>query len=116
MGGGLAVVMVVATLTFGNSLRTLVSRPALYGSNWTYALNSTANSVPPAATMLLDRDSAVAAWTGVNPAVVQIDGQNVPMLFADTLATLGPPILSGHPLAANDQIVLGAATLAASLR
>jgi len=36
-GATLAVVIVVATLTFGASLRTLVSRPALYGWNWSYA-------------------------------------------------------------------------------
>ena len=39
-GTALAVVVVVATLTFGSGLHTLVSRPALYGGNWTYALFS----------------------------------------------------------------------------
>ena len=34
----MAVVTVVATLTFGSSLQTLVVRPDLYGWNWTYAL------------------------------------------------------------------------------
>ena len=36
LGSVLAVAVVVTTLTFGNSLQTLVSNPALYGWNWTY--------------------------------------------------------------------------------
>ena len=38
LGAALAVIVVVATLTFGASLHTLVSRPALYGWNWNDAL------------------------------------------------------------------------------
>ncbi len=40
VGAMLAVMIVVATLTFGNSLSTLVSHPSLYGWNWNYALTS----------------------------------------------------------------------------
>ncbi len=40
-GTALAVVAVVATLTFGASLSSLVSHPALYrGWNWGYILGS----------------------------------------------------------------------------
>jgi len=39
-GTVLAVVMVVATLTFGSSLSTLVSHPPLYGWKWSYALSA----------------------------------------------------------------------------
>ncbi len=35
LGSSLAVALVVTTLTFGNSLQTLVSNPPLYGWNWT---------------------------------------------------------------------------------
>ena len=42
----------------------------------------------------------------------EIDGQTVPVLMAAPHAEVSPPILSGHGLDANDQIVLGAATLA----
>ena len=38
-GSCLAVALVVATLTFGNSLHTLVSDPPLYGWNWSYIIN-----------------------------------------------------------------------------
>src|SRR5207244_8872361 len=40
VGGALAIVVVVATLIFGASLNSLVSRPALYGWNWSYELRS----------------------------------------------------------------------------
>jgi len=40
VGAVLAVTIVVATLTFGSSLDTLVSHPSLYGWNWNYALTS----------------------------------------------------------------------------
>jgi hypothetical protein len=110
-GAVLAVAMVVATLTFGSGLRTLVSHPALYGWNWNYDLNSI-NDVPPPVDTLLDHDPAVAAWTGVNNLDVQIDGQNVPSLVGDTHPALSPPVLSGHTVDSPDQIVLGAATLA----
>src|SRR5439155_5915658 len=110
-GTVLAVVLVVATLTFGSGLRTLVSRPALYGWNWSYALTSI-NDVPPQARALLGHDPEIAAWTGVQDLEVQIDGQNVPALLGDTHAALAPPLLSGHGVDGKDQIVLGAATLA----
>ena len=62
---------------------------------------------------LLDHDRDVAAWTGFSFANALIDGQTIPVLISHPNAAVGPPILSGHTLEANDQIVLGAATLAA---
>jgi hypothetical protein len=115
IGAVLAVTVVVATMTFGNSLGTLDSRPALYGWNWSYAITSIGNSgsVPPVAGRLLNHDPDVAAWTGFNFANAQIDGQTIPVLISHPHAAVGPPILLGHALDANNQVVLGAATLAA---
>ncbi len=114
VGAILAVVVVVTTITFASGLNTLESHPALYGWNWNYAINSAGgSSVPPAAASRLSHDPDVAAWTGYNFAGVQINGQTVPVLLSQPRATLSPPILSGHPLDSNNQIVLGAATLAA---
>jgi hypothetical protein len=110
-GTVLAMVIVVATLTFGSGLNTLVSHPALYGWNWNYALASS-YIVPPQARSLLADDRFVAAWSGVSFANAQIDGQIVPILLASPNAKVTPPVLSGHSLEANNQIVLGAATLA----
>jgi hypothetical protein len=111
LGAVLAVATVVAALTFGSGLQTLISHPALYGWNWTYLLNAS-NNVPPQALALLNRDHDIAAWTGADHNDAVIDGQNVPVLYADTDATLTPPILAGHAVMQKHQIVLGAATLA----
>ena len=110
-GTVLAVMIVVATLTFGSGLNTLVSHPALYGWNWSYTLASN-YLVPPQARALLGHDRAVAAWSDVSFANAQIAGLTVPIILASTHASVTPPMLSGHPLEANNQIVLGAATLA----
>jgi len=110
-GAVLAVLLVVATLTFGSSLRTLVSRPSLYGWNWNYAL-TTINDVPPQALTLLSHDPRVAAWTGVQDIDAQIDGHSVPVLATDSRAEVVPPLLSGHAVDNKNEIVLGAATLA----
>jgi len=110
-GTVLAVAMVVAALTFASSLGTLVSHPPLYGWNWSYALDPN-NNVPPQALRLLGHDPNVAAWTGVDYNNVEIDGQTVPVILGHPRAEVSPPVLSGHGLDNNDQIVVGAATLA----
>ncbi|HMD46156.1 MAG TPA: FtsX-like permease family protein [Acidimicrobiales bacterium] len=113
VGAVAAVALVVATLTFGSGLSTLVSHPALYGWNWSDALvQESGGTVPPFAEHLLDHDRDVAAWTGYNFADLQIDGRTVPALRGGTHPALSPPILSGHPLDGAHQIVLGAATMA----
>ncbi len=114
-GTVLAVVIVVAALTFGSSLTTLVSHPALYGWNWTYALSADqgVGAIPQQQVgSRLRGNPDVAAWTTVSFATADLDGQAVPVLFGSPHAGLTPPILSGHPVAGRDQIVLGPATLA----
>ena len=111
-GTALAIVVVVAALTFASSLQTLVSHPPLYGWNWNYALDPT-NNLPPHTLQLLGHDPDVAAWGGFDYNNVEIDGQTIPVLFARSrLEAVSPPILSGHGLDASNQIVVGAATLA----
>ena len=115
LGSVLAVALVVTTLTFGNSLQTLVSSPALYGWNWTYILNPVgagSGNVPHVAFSLLKHDRYVAAYSGASFNSVEIDGQDVPFLVEDVGADVAPPILSGHGVDAAKQIVLGAATMA----
>ncbi|MGC2485288.1 MAG: FtsX-like permease family protein [Acidimicrobiales bacterium] len=110
-GSIVAVALLATTLTFASGLNTLVSRPALYGWNWSYALNPT-NAVPPSAITRLDHDHDVAAWSGVDYTDVTIDGQSVPVLIASPKAKVMPPILTGHGLDTNSQVVLGNQTLA----
>jgi putative ABC transport system permease protein len=113
LGTVLATVVLLATITFGASLTTLVSHPRLYGWNWTYALSSGVITVNHSqTTAVLDHDPEVAAWTGVWFGTAQLDGVTVPVLGADTNAPVAPPLLSGHGLQGQGQLVLGAMTLA----
>jgi hypothetical protein len=110
-GAMLSVAIVVATLTFASGLRTLVSRPALYGWNWDYALVSQ-NDIPPQARAALSRDPLVQAWSGYADIGVQMDGQLIPTLAAEDTTAVGPPVLSGQQVTGADQVVMGPATLA----
>jgi hypothetical protein len=111
LGAVLAIAMVTATLTFSSGLHTLISRPALYGWNWNYALTSE-NVVPPAALTALTHDHDVTGWSGYHSISVQLDHLTVPVLLGDNHAAVTAPVLSGHAVDANNQVVLGATTLA----
>jgi hypothetical protein len=114
-GAVLAMTVVTATLTFGASLTTLVSHPALYGWNFDYALYSVQGwgTVPARwAGPLLARDPVVAASTGVYFATVQVNGQTVPATAAPTRPEVAPRVLSGTGLDNSHEVVLGPATLA----
>ncbi|HEV3132847.1 MAG TPA: FtsX-like permease family protein [Acidimicrobiales bacterium] len=113
-GTVLALSVVVATVTFGASLNSLVSHPNLYGWNWDYVLAAGGGSgdIPAqTAAPLLAQDRSVGSWSGIYFAQLQIDGQSVPALGAAPGTAVGPPILSGHGLDGPQQIVLGAVTL-----
>ena len=113
-GTALALLVVVATVTFGASLDALVSHPNLYGWNWDYALaagGGSGNIPAQPAAGLLAQDPSVGSWSGVYFADLEIDRQPVPVLGAHPGAMVGPPVLSGHGLDAPGQIVLGAVTL-----
>ena len=115
LGAALAMVVMIATVTFGASLDTLISHPALYGWNWTYALcscNGTPYIPEQRAAALLGHDPAVTAWTGIYYGTLKIDSLTVPVIGASPNAPIGPPVLSGHGLQAAGQVVLGATTLA----
>ena len=114
LGGVIAMVVVVATLTFGSSLQTLVSQPRLFGWNWDYAVQSSDGygPVPNRAVATISGDRTVLAWSGVWFATVQLDGVEVPVLLASPNAAVSPPVIQGHGLRASNQIVLGAVTLA----
>lgn len=112
LGTVLAIVVVVAAVTFGDSLDALVSHPDLYGWNWSTALAS-GNVIPEHhATELLSRDRYVRDFSGAYFDDLSIDGQTVPVMGQRPGATVQPPILTGHTLQGPDQTVLGAVTLA----
>jgi len=115
-GTVLAVLVGVATLTFGASLSRLIAHPALYGWNFDYALYSVDGYGPVPSrwvSPLLARDRDVAATAGAYFATVQIDGQAVPAMAFTTPTAIVPSPLSGRKLSGPGQIVLGPATLAA---
>jgi hypothetical protein len=115
LGATLAVLVVIATVTFGSSLNTLIAHPALYGWNWDYELAAGQGSNIPGsrAAALLNHDHHVAAWSGIDFYSIRIDGQNaVPVIGETNSASVAPPLLSGHGVEAPDQVVLGSVTLA----
>lgn len=109
-GAVFAVLIVVTTLTFGSSLNTLISHPPLYGWNWNYALGGP-TEVPPQAENLLKTDPYVVSWSGYDLANAQINGLTVPIMLTDNHDAVSPPLLEGHEVDADNQIVLGAETL-----
>ena len=113
LGSVMAVMLVVATVTFGSGLSTLISRPALYGWNWNYALTGNGTGIPPQSTNLLSSDPSVSAWSAVSFAPLQIDGEATPALLMRPYTKVAPLLLSGHGVEANKQIVLGPATMQA---
>jgi predicted lysophospholipase L1 biosynthesis ABC-type transport system permease subunit len=115
LGAVLAVVVVIGTITFGSSMNTLVSHPALYGWNWSDEINGGGGlgDIPAQnVARLLNADPLVGGWTGVYFSTLQLDGLNVPVLGGSPNATVGPPLLSGHAFDGVNQVVLGASTLA----
>jgi hypothetical protein len=111
LGAVMAVIVLVGTATFGASLSSLVSHPALYGWNWDYMLSAGGDLPQQKVTALLDHDRYVAAWSGVYSATLLIDGQNVPVLGETPGTTVAPPLLSGHSVQTAGQVVLGSLTL-----
>jgi ABC-type antimicrobial peptide transport system permease subunit len=115
LGAVLAVVVVISTITFGSSMNTLVSHPALYGWNWSADIDGGGGlgDIPGHnVARELDADPLVGGWTGVYYSTLQIDGMNVPVMGGSPHASVGPPLLSGHAFDAVNQVVLGASTLA----
>ncbi len=113
-GAVLAVLVGTATLTFGASLSTLISHPALYGWDFSYALFAGDGYGPlpdKYVGPLLASDRSIAATAGVYFLTVEIDGQMVNTVAAPPDAAVAP-LLSGHGLHGPGQIVLGATTLA----
>ena len=109
----LASVVMLATITFGASLGTLVAHPALYGWNWTYALSS--------GQVVIDRAGRRRARP--RPRRRRLVGHLVrhradrrtdrPGDRRRSSAAVAPPVLSGRALDGSGQLVLGPQTLAA---
>lgn len=113
VAGGIAVVTVVAALTFGASFRTLLDSPDLYGWSWDEAIfdqSGYGNLDVAAAHHLLDRRPEIAGWSGAYFGADSLDGRNVPLLGMAVDSEVAPPLLSGRMIRTGDEIVLGSAT------
>ena len=116
-GAALAVIVLIATATFGASLDHLVSTPRLYGWNWNYALSGGdgggGGDIPgKQSARLLAHDHYLSAYSGVYFVNLIVDGQDVPVIGTTPGARVQPPLLRGHDLQEPDEIVVGALTLA----
>ena len=115
LGTTLALVALVGTVTFGASLDTLVTHPALYGWNWDYELSASQGGVMPGVKTahLLDADREVGAWSPILFDAVRLGSlPAVPVIGEDPRATVAPPLLSGHGVDGPGQVVVGTVTLA----
>ncbi len=116
IGAVIAIVTITSTVTFGASLRALVSHPASYGWNWNYELLSgfagDEDLPAPQVSKLLHDDPYVTVWTGIYFGGATVDGHTVPIIGTSVDAEVAPPLLTGHGLDVPGQIVLGPSTLA----
>ncbi|MCU1360016.1 MAG: hypothetical protein JWN99_1305 [Ilumatobacteraceae bacterium] len=112
-GAVLAITAVTASLTFANSLQTLVHEPRLYGWQWDSAIvagNGYGNIDEQQATAILAADGAVASWSGTYFGADRLDGAEVQLLGMEPEAAVTPPFLRGRMIEAADEVVLGPAT------
>jgi hypothetical protein len=114
-GTALAVMAVVAALTFASSLRTLVDTPRLYGWNWDLQVDNGFDTVTRDQLAAgLGRDPDVAAYAGGSYGRVRVDGTEVPAVgLVDLQGSAYPTLAAGRAPAAAGEIVLGSATLSA---
>jgi hypothetical protein len=110
----LAVSVLTATIIFGTSLTTLISQPSLYGWDFNYALFSTDGYGPLPSQFvrpILAKHPDLIT-TGAYFGTLELDGQAVPLIASPAGSPMQPPLLSGHPMANQGELLLGSATLA----
>ena len=113
VAGTIALVTVVAALTFGASFHRLLDTANLYGWNWDSAIydQSGYGNLNVATTHeMLDGKPEIAGWSGAFFGADSIDGLNLPLLGMDIGSTVVPPLLTGRMIASDDEVVLGTAT------
>ena len=110
-----AVAALVTAVTFGTSLANLARQPRLFGWDWDVALvdqQGYGNTRPGPTSRVLGSDPGVQAWGGAFFGADQIDQQNVPLLGMEIDSPVTPPLREGRTVRADNEIVLGTATMA----
>ena len=88
----------MAAVTFGASLRHLVSNPRLFGWNWDVALVDGAgygNSNPRTTGAVFASDDNIEAWGGAFFGAEDVNGVNVPLLGIDPSSAAEPAAARG---------------------
>ena len=121
IGASSGVAIAVAVVVIATSLNHLVATPRLYGSDWDATISfSGANAdieeeqagSPQVVVDALDDDPAVAAWSPIAAAQVEIDGRPVQALaFLDGARPIEPTIAAGRAPDGADEIALGQLTM-----
>jgi hypothetical protein len=112
-GAAMAVTALVASLTFGSSLHSLVASHRLYGWNWdaTYEdRQGYGNARIDGAHDVLDKNPDVESWSSAYFGSDLVDGRNIPLLGMAAGSAVLPPIVRGRAAANASEVVLGAAT------
>ena len=113
LAGIIAIVTIVAALTFGSNFRNLLHTPSLYGWSWDstiYDSSGYGNLNPAGTQQVFDGKPEIAGWSGAYFGADSIDGVNVPLMGMEPGSTVVPPLLHGRMIAARDEVVLGSAT------
>lgn len=114
-GSVVAVTALAVSLVFSSSLSGLVHDPARYGWNWTTLVQSQGGWgawAPDAMNSIMARQPGVTGWSEFGFGQLEINHQEVPVMgVLQKLGSVQPPTTSGHALAKNDQIELGAVTM-----
>jgi len=108
-----AAVAVVAAVTFAASLSRFVRVPGLFGWNFDAALLSGGgydNLDEARVQEILDKDFAVATWSGVYFGADAVGDVDIPLLGMKPDASVRPPLVNGRFINNDTEIVLGQAT------
>ncbi|HVE18754.1 MAG TPA: FtsX-like permease family protein [Ilumatobacteraceae bacterium] len=108
-----ATVAVVAAVTFAASLSRLVRVPGLFGWNFDAAVvsgNGYDNLDEARVHEILDKDFAVAKWSGVYFGADAVGDVAVPLIGMQPDSTVRPTLVEGRFLDDDTEIVLGQAT------
>ncbi len=99
VGVVIAVLALVAAITFGNSLDALVDHPRLFGWDWDATLVDSGGygqAREDVAHKMLDHDPNIDGFAGAYFGTDELDGTNMPLLGVTPGASVHPPILDGR--------------------